>query len=493
MRRVAIIGGGIAGLCAATYAQKSGYDVLLFEQSATVGGLATSWQRGDYTFETCLYWLLGSRPQGWLHDQWREVCDIDALTFVNPKEYARIEDQSGASLSIPADVDRFEAELVQHAPDDAAEIRRLAASVRRLSSLAIPMPGESLPHTLVELVSALPALPDLHFWSGVTMREYAEKFHDPLLQRFIGGGESGDLSALAFVFSLAWMHSGNAGYPIGGSQALIRAILDAFRGAGGDLRTNASVQRVVVENDVATGVQLRGGETVNADWVISAADGFETVYELLGGRYVDQSIAEMYQTWEPFPSYVQVSLGIARDLSKEPGYVILGLETPLDVDPATGARQAAFRIFNFDRTFAPEGKTAVTCFLPTHNYIYWTNLHQREPKRYAAEKERIAHAVIELFERRIPGIRDAVEVVDVSTPATVIRCTRNWRGSMEGWVLNAQSGYRPLRNTLPGVEHFNMVGQWIAPGGGLPSGLLTARHTIQELCKHDRMEFLSPR
>ena len=81
--KIVVIGGGVAGLCAAVYARRCGYQVDLLEQHQSAGGLATSWRRGDYTFETCLHWLVGSNPSGILHAEWREVCDIDTLRFVD--------------------------------------------------------------------------------------------------------------------------------------------------------------------------------------------------------------------------------------------------------------------------------------------------------------------------------------------------------------------------------------------------------------------------
>jgi phytoene dehydrogenase-like protein len=57
-------------------ARVRGYEVELLEHHDSPGGLATSWKRGDYTFETCLHWLLGSNPDGTLHSQWQDVCDI---------------------------------------------------------------------------------------------------------------------------------------------------------------------------------------------------------------------------------------------------------------------------------------------------------------------------------------------------------------------------------------------------------------------------------
>ena len=167
------------------------------------------------------------------------------------------------------------------------------------------------------------------------------------------------------------------------------------------------------------------------------------------------------------------------------------LDAPLTVDPGTEVSRLPFRFFHFDPTFAPPGKTAVTCFLPTRNFDFWVNLQQHDSAQYRLEKHRIAEAVIAVLEKSVPGVRQAIEVIDVSTPATVIRHTGNWKGSMEGWLLTPRSGFKPLPMTLPGLGHFLMAGQWVMPGGGLPSGLMTARSAVLEACKHDRVPFLA--
>ena len=211
----------------------------------------------------------------------------------------------------------------------------------------------------------------------------------------------------------------------------------------------AKVERILVEHDAAVGVQLTDGETITADWVISAADGHATIYDLLGGKYMDKATEEIYDQFETFPSYLQVSLGVALDLSQEPGFVTRLLAAPLQLDPSTQLRQVSFRFFHFDPTFAPRGKTAVTCFLPTRNFEYWVHLQQQDSAGYLAEKHRIAETVIAILERSVPEVRRAIEVIDVSTPATVIHYTGNWKGSMEGWLLTPTTGYQQLQTLCP--------------------------------------------
>jgi phytoene dehydrogenase-like protein len=153
--------------------------------------------------------------------------------------------------------------------------------------------------------------------------------------------------------------------------------------------------------------------------------------------------------------------------------------------------QLSFRIFNFDPTFAPPGKTAVTCFIPTRNDEYWVSLRRDDAKAYAARKAELADAVIGILERRIPGIRQAIEVIDVSTPASVIRHTGNWKGSMEGFLMTPQAGISGLRSSLPKLRNFRMIGQWVQPGGGLPSGLMTGRRCVQEICRAEHRPFVT--
>jgi len=96
------------------------------------------------------------------------------------------------------------------------------------------------------------------------------------------------------------------------------------------------------------------------------------------------------------------------------------------------------------------------------------------------------------LDRRIPGLKEKVEVTDVATAMTYVRYTGNWRGSYEGFAITRNtvryigSG---LKRELPGLEDFYMIGQWLAPGGGLPPAAQHGREIIQVICARKHLPF----
>jgi phytoene dehydrogenase-like protein len=70
-----------------------------------------------------------------------------------------------------------------------------------------------------------------------------------------------------------------------------------------------------------------------------------------------------------------------------------------------------------------------------------------------------------------------------------MRYTNNWKGSLEGWVLSTKIGFKSMKKTLPGLRNFYMCGQWIEPGGGLPTAIMSGRNVCQIICREDKKTF----
>jgi phytoene dehydrogenase-like protein len=252
------------------------------------------------------------------------------------------------------------------------------------------------------------------------------------------------------------------------------------------------VERILVENDHAVGVRLADGTEHRADVVISAADGHATIFDMLGGKYASDEVRGYYDELPIFAPIIQVSLGVARDLADQPSMVSFPLAEPVTI-AGEEQKRMAMRHFCYDPTLAPPGKSVVVIIFGS-NYDYWKELYQ-ERERYDAEKQEIAIRVIGQLEKRFPGITSQVEVVDVATPMTYERYTGNWRGSMEGWLITTKTMRmtmgRGMDKTLPGLENFYMAGQWVEPGGGVPTAAQSARNVLQMICKRDKKPFVT--
>jgi phytoene dehydrogenase-like protein len=344
--------------------------------------------------------------------------------------------------------------------------------------------------TMLRVMPAmLRIMPLVRRWDKMTIAQFVERIKNPYVRQALLEVWMPEMSAFVLLMTLAWFHGRQAGYPIGGSLPLAKKMEKRFIDLGGAIDYRARVAEILVENDRAVGVRLADGREERFDVVISAADGHATIFDMLKGRYADDKVRGWFTDLTPFPALVFVGLGVDRDFSDEPPVlsgVSVALDEPFKVDKQTIDR-LTFRIHNYDPTLAPAGKTAITCMFGG-DYEYWTELAQ-DRKAYEAEKKAIASAVVKALDRRWPGAAGKVEVVDVSTPPTWVRYTGNWRASFEGWLPTPGDITKDMGKTLPGLESFYMVGQWVAIGGGLPSGLMTGRQVVQLMCHRDGRRF----
>jgi phytoene dehydrogenase-like protein len=148
------------------------------------------------------------------------------------------------------------------------------------------------------------------------------------------------------------------------------------------------------------------------------------------------------------------------------------------------------RNHSFDPNLAPEGKTVFTVMIEA-NYDYWAKLKGKK-EEYLAEKKNIEESMINAISEIYSGIEDKIEVIDVATPLTFVRYTGNWRGSHEGWLWNQKVSFTlEIPQTLPGLSHFYMAGQWVSPGGGLFGAATTARKAVKMICKNEKQRFVT--
>jgi phytoene dehydrogenase-like protein len=271
-----------------------------------------------------------------------------------------------------------------------------------------------------------------------------------------------------------------------GCPGFVRPIEERYKALGGDVTYRATVGEITVENDRAVGVRLDDGTEHRADVVVSTADGYSTIFDMLDGRYVDKKIEERYRSWPLIRPYVMVSFGVTRGFPGDPHLSLIMLNEPITIGHQE-IHGLILRIFNYSSNFAPPGKTVVQATFETE-WDYWNDLQKDRP-RYDAEKQLVAEEVLSRLEAHYPGISPLVEVTDVATPYTTWRYTRNHKGAYEGWLPTPKNIMTFIPRMLPGLSNFYMAGQWVMPGGGVPPCLYSGRHVVQILCHRDGKRF----
>jgi phytoene dehydrogenase-like protein len=288
---------------------------------------------------------------------------------------------------------------------------------------------------------------------------------------------------------MGWNCMKCAAYPLGGSQRLVEVAAEGYRMLGGRIEVGSRVVRVAVNDGKACGLELADGTSVTADAVVSTIDGLTTLEQLLGGPFASSRLCRTMRGLPLFPPTLQVSLGIAREFAPGPNKVIMPLLRPMTMGTDTGVDTMMVRICSFDPSLAPAGKTAVVVNLRCHDFDYWQNLRKSDRSAYSAAKRKVVEEVIDTLEERFGDIRSRVESSDVATPATYTRYTAIHRGSYQGWAPTPKTVGRSLPRSLPGLANFYMAGQWVEFGGGIPRVVLSARNTVQIICRDDHRRF----
>jgi phytoene dehydrogenase-like protein len=490
-KSIIIIGAGVAGMAAGCYARMNGYRVRIFELHDKPGGLCTAWTRKGFTFDGCIHWLVGSSPANGFHRIWRELGVIDGVTYIDHERFTVFENEDGRAVTFYTNADRLAEHLTALAPQDKPLIAEFTGAIKKMTGMNVSFEKRSVFSSLGMGFTMMGLAPLLMQYSGITLGDLAAKFKEPLLQAaFANVMGSPEFPAIALLMTLGYMHSKAAGFPAGGSLKWSRAMEARLKGLGGEIEYQARVKKINVENDRTCGVELEDGTVHRADWVISAADGHSTLFDMLDSRYLTEQVRGYYEKFPIFAPLIQVSLGVKRDLAAEPPLMSFRLREPVTV---AGETRGIFGVkhYAFDPSLAPAGSTVVECSFGS-NIEYWEKLAERGADAYEAEKKKILADTLAVLETRFPGIGAQVVVSDVATPLTFRRYTGNWQGSMEGWRITKETMRYVMSGmdmTLPGLKGFYMIGQWVKPGGGLPPSAQSGREALAAICRADRRKF----
>jgi phytoene dehydrogenase-like protein len=487
-KRIVIVGGGLAGLSAACYALASGFRATIVEHNLALGGVCTAWTRGAYTIDGCIHWLTGG-PFTRLYEELGILPRVGLHVLDHFATYRR--PAQDVEVAITRDLAALGRSLATIAPEDRDEIARLLDAAATMAELA---PGFDQPPELTSARESLQRLWDLRTAAPALVRYRKplgtwarEHLNSPRVRRVLTHLAPEEAPTLVLLMMLGYLSRGWLSRPDGGTGPFRDALIEEFQRLGGEAQVHATVDEILVENGRAYGVRLGDGTMLDADVVISTASAPETVTRLLGGRFGADTLRERLERWKLFEPIVLASYGVESPLDGVPSTLILDGLRPF---PLCGRaiESLQLRIYNDDPRMAPAGHTVVQAIVPS-SYEWWAT----RGTRYGAEKDVVAAHLLEQIVDQVPGVGGNVRVSDVSTPLTWWNMARSWRGAFEGWMPNAEALFGHVKKTLPGLSSFFMAGQWVEPGGGVPTALMSGRQVVQLVCAEEKQPFAAPR
>ena len=191
--KVNIIGAGVSGLCAGSYLQMNGFETEIFEKHSIPGGLCTSWKKGEYTFDGCAHWILGSDTGSSFYKMWSEILDMKKIEWHNHEMRIAVDLKENVNkygdnrLYFYTNVDKFQEYLIDLSPEDAPMIQKMSASIRLMQQYDLPPVIDDLPFIQatirgIKMSRYFKFLWMLFKWRNLTNFAFADKLKSPFLR-----------------------------------------------------------------------------------------------------------------------------------------------------------------------------------------------------------------------------------------------------------------------------------------------------------------------
>lgn len=481
---VAVVGAGLGGLSCAALLARAGLEVVLFERDSKVGGLCTSFKRGEYVFDAGPTVFKACSEGGEVRTLLEDLDLWQDLAMLRPDPGLRVVGE-GYDLCF-ASGENVLAALGRHFPSERDALARferecdgLVADFKDLFATAPDL--WSLGQKLSLVPKFLFGLQHLKRYGKRTSGEVLDRYFDDASLKTAVSSLCPFPLQISAALLLALVHGASEAfyYPRGGTQTLSEALAAKVTAAGGSVQTRSEVARITVEEGRAVGVELADGTSHASRFVVSNADGRHTFFNLIGQEHLPAKWTAQLEA-PVTGSNVLVSLGVDRDLREEgqrAPYVLYNRCCEPDRMWGTDAAICPLQIripSLADASVAPPGHSVVQllAFMPYDCRGCWgREADGTRGARYRAIKEEVADCLIRSAEEIIPGLSQHVVCKDVSTPLSYERYTLNSKGA-SGWLPlpgdKLRSQRTPIRNLF-------QAGQWTFPGAGVPTVVASGR------------------
>ncbi|TDJ11618.1 MAG: NAD(P)/FAD-dependent oxidoreductase [Gammaproteobacteria bacterium] len=518
-----VIGAGHNGLTNAAYLAKAGLDVLVVEKNDYIGGAAVSREMHEgWTYSSCSY-VCSMMRQALHRDLDLSRHGLLLVPYLGTVNFA----DDGTVLTAYTDEEANNLELKRHSPHDADSMHRFKADLARYAQLirktllrTPPDPTSFKPRDIRELLFLAK-----EFWAlgEKELYEYVRFFTisaaDFLEDYFENDLIKAAMASPGIIGTALGVYSPGTSYILlhhvmgdvdgnigawglarGGMGAISNALAGALQEHGGEIRTNAGVQKILVDKRKAVGVVLENGDEIYARIVVSNLDAKRTFTQIMDEQDLPEDVVRRARNFKIRGSSGKVNIA----LSGLPKF--LGVPDNRYIDRGgqgfTGSLETMERAYDcwkrgrwsddpfiesvipsaWDPTVAPPGKHWMS------NFIQYCPPVLADGPWTAEKRDQFGRTVVDKIERYSPGFKDLIVHMEVRTPHDM----EQEIGLTEGNIFQGELTIDQLlfNRPFPGyaqyrmpVKNMYMCGSSTHPGGGVSSacGANAAREILLDL------------
>ena len=498
-----VIGAGHNGLVAAAFLAKAGRRVLVLERRESLGGAAgTEELFPGFRFNT------GAHDAGLFRSEIIKALGLD-LDFIESPAILTALNADGSALTIWRDPLETVRELEKISPVDADAYSAFTAYVARmaevLDGIMLQTPPDLANLKIIRLIPWLKLALKVRRMGRRDMMEFMRVlpmsvselldnwFESDVLKGALGTrGITGTMqgprasgTGLMFLYGLL-ASNGNGVQGLrfvrGGMGRLPGALAAVAQRHGTVIRTGAGVERILVDQGVASGVALTNGEEIHARTLVSSAEPRHTLFDLVGARHLPVRMARRLKNLRLLGSTARVNLAL-NALPRFTGIQDdMRLSGHLLVSPSLDYLERAYDDAKYgqisglptldivipsvlDHSLAPDGQHAMSVNVQYAPY----DLRDGD---WDEQREMLGERVMNLLAEYAPGIRDQVLHKQVITPLDLER----EYGLTEGSIFHGQMALDQMLFMRPvagagsyqtPIENLFLCGAGSHPGGGV--------------------------
>lgn len=479
-QKAVIIGAGVGGMATANILAKAGYEVVVYERHAQLGGRAGELKVKGFTFDTGPSWYL--MPEVYEHYfnlLGESTTDYFSLKRMQPAYKVFFQDKSAVTIQGNADHDAKTFENIEQGSGE--KLKKHVARAEFIYRIALKYflynPFTRL-HSMVSrevlyntplLLSKL--LQPIH--SYVSRMVSSPKLQQILEYHMVFLGASPYKAPAMYQLMSYLDFKQGVYYPVGGMYKIIEALKKQSDKFGVTYKMGAEVQEIIVKDGSAQGIRV-DGKIQQADLVVSNSDLYHTDAHLLPKAY--RAYSERYWSRrQAGPSALLMYLGVKGSLPELEHHNLYFVdkwkENFSDIyDKKVWPKEPSIyfsKTSSTDRT-APKGHETVFVLVP---------LPATKKKVTQHTTEKYVDRCLSVLEE-VTGIGDLHQRIvykEIRTPSYFGDAFSSWNNTALGMshTLGQSAFFRPSV-THKKVKNLYMVGAGVQPGIGVPMCLISA-------------------